>query len=217
MRDQFPGYYRPSDKEFKKLWQECLFVLDANVLLNLYRYSSKGRKALLDILKDVNNRVWIPYQAALEYQRSRLGVIEQQKAAYDDIAEMLDDESKKIQGQLSRYSRHPSIDIGDILRRLKEIFQALKEDLDEQKKAHEDLAQQDPIRDALDDLLDGKVGPDYPATRVEAIYKEGKTRYDRRIPPGYADVDKSGIEQHGDLILWFQIVEMLFCYIFLTV
>ncbi len=36
MRDLFPGYYRPTEEEFAKMWQEGIFVFDANVLLNIY-------------------------------------------------------------------------------------------------------------------------------------------------------------------------------------
>jgi hypothetical protein len=31
MRTMFPGYYRPTEEEFKKMWQECIFSFDANV------------------------------------------------------------------------------------------------------------------------------------------------------------------------------------------
>jgi hypothetical protein len=72
MRETFPGYYTPSDAEFKRLWTKSLFVLDANVLLNLYRYSSETRKKLIEILQRLDTRLWVPHQAALEYQRNRL-------------------------------------------------------------------------------------------------------------------------------------------------
>ena len=45
MRKTFPGYYRPTEAEFRRLWDKCIFVLDANVLLNLYRYSEETRKS----------------------------------------------------------------------------------------------------------------------------------------------------------------------------
>ncbi len=37
MRAMFPGYYRRTEEELERIWDEGLFVLDANVLLNLYR------------------------------------------------------------------------------------------------------------------------------------------------------------------------------------
>ena len=38
MKSQMIGFYRPSEDEFKEIWDKATFVLDANVLLNLYRY-----------------------------------------------------------------------------------------------------------------------------------------------------------------------------------
>jgi hypothetical protein len=36
MRSVFVGHFRPTQDEFAQLWDECIFVIDANVLLNLY-------------------------------------------------------------------------------------------------------------------------------------------------------------------------------------
>jgi hypothetical protein len=44
MRDLFPGFYRPSEEEFHRVWQEGIFVLDTNVLLNLYRYPEEAQR-----------------------------------------------------------------------------------------------------------------------------------------------------------------------------
>lgn len=50
MRELFPGYYRKTDAEIKKIWEEGVIVFDANVLLNLYRYSDATRKTLLELI-----------------------------------------------------------------------------------------------------------------------------------------------------------------------
>ena len=36
MRNQFRGFFKPSDAQLERLWSECLFVLDTSVLLNIY-------------------------------------------------------------------------------------------------------------------------------------------------------------------------------------
>jgi len=33
MKKLVPGYYQPTDEEFKRLWNECMFVFDASMLL----------------------------------------------------------------------------------------------------------------------------------------------------------------------------------------
>src|SRR4051794_4032848 len=67
MKEQFPGFYRPSKAEFDRLWKEGWFVLDANVLLNLYRYKAEARTDYLNVLAQIAARTWIPHQAALEF------------------------------------------------------------------------------------------------------------------------------------------------------
>ena len=63
MRDRFPGYYTPSNEDFKKLWERCLFLPDANILLHLFRYGANTTAQVLDTLQRLTPRVWIPYRA----------------------------------------------------------------------------------------------------------------------------------------------------------
>jgi hypothetical protein len=71
MRNRFPGYYRPADEQLRSLWQNGTFVLDANVLLNVYRYSEETAHHLLNLLATIAARLWVPHQPALEFHRNR--------------------------------------------------------------------------------------------------------------------------------------------------
>jgi hypothetical protein len=210
MKKTFPGYYGPTEEEFSELWADCLFVLDANVLLNLYRYSPETREELIGILEEISDRLWVPHQAAWEYHRNRLAVIERQTAAYDEIISLLQSARNKLENDLRssvKPGRHPFIAMDDLVERVQNTFAEIQKELDELKQGHPDMFDDDPIRDGITDLLDEKVGPKYPSERLEDIYKEGKTRYERQIPPGYLDVNKGGTRQYGDLVLWFQIID----------
>jgi hypothetical protein len=59
MRDIFPGHYRPTDDELKAIWKDCVFVFDANVLLNLYRYPKYTKADFIALLDQLKERVWI--------------------------------------------------------------------------------------------------------------------------------------------------------------
>jgi hypothetical protein len=50
MREKFSGYYRPTQEEFDKLWQEAILSVDANILLNIYRYSPETRARLFEVI-----------------------------------------------------------------------------------------------------------------------------------------------------------------------
>ena len=208
MKKSFPGYYRPSEAEFRKLWDKCLFVLDANVLLNLYRYSDETRKKLLDIMQQIKPRLWVPHQAALEYQRNRLEVISAQREAYKQIGLLLEDTSKKLETQLRTYKRHPLISAERLYASISEVFSKQLEALKKVREKHPDLLNDDPVREALTKLLDGRVGPPYADDRLKQIYKEGEERYAKAKPPGFKDAKtKEGDRAFGDLVLWYQVID----------
>jgi len=210
MKKSFPGYYCPTEDEFSDLWENCLFVLDANVLLNLYRYSPETSEELIGILNEISDRLWVPHQAALEYQQNRLVVIEQQAAAYDKILELLRSAQTKLENELRslvRQGRHPFIEVDRLLETTKNIFTEIEQELNELKQEHPDLLDRDHVRDTVTTLLEGKVGSPYSSERMKEICDEGNTRYEHRIPPGYRDKDKGGTSQYGDLLLWFQVID----------
>ena len=51
MKSLFKGFYQLTEEEFKSLWENSLFIFDTNVLLNLYRYQSSTRDALLKVME----------------------------------------------------------------------------------------------------------------------------------------------------------------------
>lgn len=226
MKNTFHAYYRPTEEEFQSLWENCLFVLDANVLLNIYRYSPDTRKQFMNILDQISSRLWIPYQAAKEYHHNRLNVIKQQEQAYDKLIDRIQKYSddieniiNKIKNELNSYKKHPFINIEKYSDQV-EDFSLLKEltriivELENNKKNHPSYTfSDDDLMEQLTILLDGKVGKKCSSNELETIYKKGKLRYSRKIPPGYADEvkkdkdDKTKLKKYGDLIIWFQIIK----------
>ena len=77
MKDLFPGHFKDSEKNLKQAWDTSIFVFDANILLNFYRYSDSTRNEFLRILQKIKSRVWLPHRAAEEYFNNRLSVIDQ--------------------------------------------------------------------------------------------------------------------------------------------
>src|SRR4051812_48361142 len=110
MRETFRGWYKPTDAEAQLLWESGTIVLDANVLLTPYRISPKARNELFDALDAFRDQLWVPYQAALEYQRHRLGVATEQRASYDEIRGELDTSAKRLQ---NRRADHPALNPGE--------------------------------------------------------------------------------------------------------
>ncbi|MBM4490568.1 hypothetical protein GS471_21550, partial [Rhodococcus hoagii] len=70
MKDVLHEYYDHSDDELRAFLQVGTIAVDANVLLSLYRVSQQQRDQIFDVLEKVSARVFVPYQVALEYQRT---------------------------------------------------------------------------------------------------------------------------------------------------
>jgi len=104
MRKTLFEFYKPDEDELKKAWDTGIFTFDANVLLNLYRYSSKTSKELIDILRHLNSKLWLSNQAGYEYLNNRLSVIHKQKVAYEEIKNILSKKLEELSGEFSSYT-----------------------------------------------------------------------------------------------------------------
>lgn len=210
MRQQFPGYYRPSEAEFQQMWQEGIFSFDANVLLNLYRYTAATRDNLLSIIERVAGRIWLTNQAASEFLRNRRTVIDQQHAAYDYIrnsiiSNNLTGLAKKAE---DRYPKHSGLDFSAIKKIAMEAQSQLEGLLKAAKDNHPQLHNEDQIIDRVTALFAGKVGDAYPSDLLNRLHEESQARYDREQPPGYEDAKtKAGVRQYGDALVWFQLLD----------
>lgn len=213
MKTKFKEFYRYSDDEIKKIWNECIFVFDTNVLLDLYRYSKETSEKYIDILKKIHNekRIWIPHQVGLEFHKRRIFLISDLKNSYSEIRKILEssitDAKKKIDDKY--HKEHPFLDLKKINNELDGCLKKLVETIVKNEKAHPDWFNKDSIIEELNKLLKGNIGDEYSKNKLIEIYEEGKERYSNNIPPGYEDAqDKKDDERkYGDLILWYQIID----------
>lgn len=207
MRETFPGHYRPTREEFAELWNEALIVPDANVLLTLYRLPEDTRDKLLEILSGLKHRLFVPHQVGAEFQRGRLGVIDEQMTTYAEVEEAI---KSFASGVGKEVREHPRLDREDLERRITKALSPIKRHLDKLREGHPDpLTDGDPlgsdtVRDALEPLLAGRVGK--PRDFAE-LAKEGAKRYGRKVPPGWADEKKPEPERYGDLAIWLDVID----------
>ena len=205
-RERFPGFYRPSDDDFERLWADGLVVPDANVLLTFYRLSESAREDVFRIFEELGDRLWSTHQAGLEYQRNRLGVIAEQIRVYDDVL----DQIRTFREQLvQRLRRHPRLEREKVSVLLDDGLQAVQAHIETQRDAHPDPLTDgdqigaDVVRDRLDALFADRLGE--PLDTAE-VAKQGKDRYERKVPPGYRDADKPEGERYGDLAIWLEML-----------
>ena len=185
MKGIFPEYYDLPEEDFSKLWDDCLFVLDTNILLNIYRYTPKTRGKFFEILNRLSSRLWLPHQVAKEYQHQRLNVIVDQEESYKRMKET--------------FEKSP-LEISD------ELYNRIVDELNNRIEEYKELFQNDTIRPIIDSLYEKKIGLPFSQQDLEEILKKGEKRYSNNIPPGYEDARiKKDNQRFGDLILCFQI------------
>lgn len=225
MKENFRGYYPPTTEQYERLWKDSLVVLDTNVLLNLYRLPTTARNELISVLEILKDRIWIPHQVALEFQRRRLTVIASERKATEEVLlatrELVDDVTKKVD-TLQIDKRDIGVKSQPLLKELESANNRLLEVINKTHGAQLDISSSDPVRDRLDLLFENRVGPG-PTSQadLDELVINGDDRYREKIPPGFADIEKeknpneaSFVFDHiryqrkfGDLILWRQLIQ----------
>lgn len=204
MKDLFPGYYRKTDSEIRRIWENGLILFDANVLLNLYRYSDSTRETLLELIGKFSKQIFLPYQSALEYNRNRYEVIAAQEKAYNEFLNKI----FQIQKDLQSTSQPPFLS-ANIDRDLNDVFQKVRSEVEDSIKKYSQYLQNDPIYEKLSNLFKDKITSPFDEKMLSDIYKEGEKRYEMKTPPGFEDEKtKDGTRKYGDLIVWKQVIQV---------
>lgn len=204
MRKLFPGYFTPSDAEFKGLWSDSLFAFDANVLLGLYRSTAETQRVFFAVLEKKADRVFLPHQAASEYLRNRLRVISFRSDQYGRIRSETENLAKAVESIVHEHAILNGEEIADVARGAAEKIG----DLVDTAAANEpDQLREDSVLVRVADLFETATGPPYCSARLKEIYAEGAQRYSLAIPPGYKDDKKGEPDKYGDLLIWLQLID----------
>jgi hypothetical protein len=211
MKNKFLGYYPPTNIEVNTAWESGLISIDANALLNLYRYTDSTKLNFIQILDQLKDRIWIPYQAAFEFHDNRLNVINTQKNAYQEIQKLIDQNVEKLTIDINKFTRHPILCINEIVKAISDSLSPIKKTIDDLCSNHPNYDSDDSILSSIGEILNNRVGEKLSYEELEGIYKEGKVRYENRIPPGFCDKNNkekiSNQSLYGDLIIWKELIK----------
>lgn len=201
MRKLFPGYYKPTEDEFKKIWNDGIIIFDTNVLLDFYRYSEETSNILFDIVESVKDRIWIPFKVSFEYHKNLSTVISGQIKKYNDSIKTLQDFKK----QINEKRNHPFLS-EELHKEINDFCDKFDKELELKKEKVKTLITANPFKDKLAEILEEKIGNPLSTQELEKIYEEGIERFNSNIPPGYKDKSKPGNEKYNDLVIWTEIL-----------
>ena len=202
MKKSFKEYNIKNKEELESLWSNALITLDANVLLNSYRYSVNTREHLFKTLNSIKSKLFLTHQATLEFYKNRINEIYRQAKSYEDFVL----EIQELEQKLNAKNRHPFIS-DKMHNRLNSTFKQLKKEVESSKMKYVELVGNDTIHERLDKIFMDKIDDGFDADKLAELLKEGEKRFERKVPPGYEDFRKDGDKQYGDLILWCQMKE----------
>lgn len=215
----------------ERFFREGLIVLDASVLLDLYRITPKARRQVLDALSIAGGRLWVPHQAAAEFSRNRRRVVEQRMSSFTEVRQalrasaadaidVLESAVKLLQRQRERNATtrrweplEAGLDRDSLITRLEGVMDPALAELEALAGEHDvhpgDMQAGDSLLSQIDDLLAGRIGSAYPRDRLRALVEEAHSfRYPNQIPPGYLDAGKkTPLLAAGDYLLWSQTID----------
>lgn len=210
MRKAFSEHFVGELQRQKSLWADCIFVLDTNVLLDLYRFSDSAREALFKVMASLGERLWIPYQVAEEYFENRLSVIEAQSKAYAESISAL----KIAKEKFNSGARHPFVS-ENIFNQFISSYDLMINELVQKRDTYTSYVNDDIVKAKIGTLLNGRLGQPYSEEQLLELASEGEKRYLENVPPGFQDggkmpeatTSKLRLKKFGDLILWKQVIE----------
>lgn len=227
MKDQFHVFNVGEMPELDSKNKELLVVLDTNILLHVLRYSKDSREKLFQSIEKVKSRLFIPYIVGLEYNINKKDVMYSLKNAESSFKKKYEAiKSKTIKDFNTEFnqlgSKITSSDEAEVRKKIKEYFtETLNETFGNffEKKVREELnliTVDNQSINRFEELYEGKVAEKPEQSWITKIEEKGKERYDKKIPPGYMDNNKTDIsifydiqyqKKYGDLILWEEIIK----------
>lgn len=229
-RKAFDIFVLTLDRE-NKLWSDCIFVFDTSALLAFYYYPDETRKDIFEqIFEAQKTKLWIPNHVQFEFLKNREGVIKKPiEENYTPLiqnylnpitgtAKIIEDKLQQLKAITKKQDTHPFIDSATIIEfenKIKGYTEAInlfdktyKEQIENRKTEILQLQNNDTVLEHFEKYFN--VGRKYSFEEIIEITKEGKHRYEFKIPPGYKDLTekgKIGTQIFGDLIIWKQILE----------
>lgn len=210
MKNDFIWYFRPDDAETKRIWKTGLLTLDANVLLDLYRYHENTRNSILRSLDSFKGRLWISNKTAEEFFRNRGKVIVGSSNGFKQAIDELEKLRKGHGGSLEQLRSNRIIDVNLVEKlaiALSDAIDCAEKAIAAAKDTFPDYLNQDPILDELLKHFDGAVGKPFSEAELKTAHTEAEHRKKNQIPPGYMDDGKDGDRPYGDYYMWRQILD----------
>jgi hypothetical protein len=207
----FVGFKIASSSQIDAALREAVVAVDANVLLDLYRFRPQTSKDLIKTLKGLGDRLVVPHQALREFWRRRQRTQDSPRGATKAAADAVAKSGRAIRDALDTWAKAVGVDdeelsdlrdqVGDFVGSITDAIQRVLQDADAEQGG-------DPILGQLEEILAGRVTLPLGEKEQADCIAEANRRIEADEPPGYLDDDKNDSDLPeggaGDYLVWYQ-------------
>lgn len=199
--------------------KSTIFVLDTNILLNMGRLPLHAGEHFLNLLKSVEDRIWIPRQVLEEFENNKMHVFGDISNRYKKLKKELENKNSDFFDGIEKILANP-LDLKYLgAENLREKIKAKTDEINKiisefgsLEQAEIDKGNHEAFKKNLFEFVEKlRVGKEISMSERLRILSEGELRYTYQIPPGFKDEtkDKKGVNpqaKFGDLFLWKEIL-----------
>jgi hypothetical protein len=208
---EFVGFKIASPEEVDTALREAVVAIDANVLLDLYRFRPQTSRDLMKTLKSLGDRLVVPHQALREFWRHRQRSQGSPRGATKVATDALTKSARSTAAALDTWAKAVGVDgdeLFDLCVRVDDFFETLIGDLQQVLEDADAERGGDPILEQLEELLAGRVTSPLDHEEWTQCVAEANRRIEAEEPPGYEDADKQDSDSPdggaGDYLVWYQ-------------
>lgn len=195
--------------EFKtadKIKDDCLYVLDTNILLVPYKLSGEDLDVITKVYKEIlaKNRLFIPSTSIKEFAKKRPELL-------GDMYQAISQYSNSI--QFKRFPRFKMFPDGGVYNEIEDMYKQIDEQIKKYREKFTVLLKEikeynwdDPVSKKYKELFNSDCIIDFELNDLD-VESKWKDRCKFKIPPGYKDQGKSQGGM-GDFYIWKEILEL---------
>ncbi|WP_394548138.1 PIN domain-containing protein [Priestia aryabhattai] len=220
MREIFFPFFKYNDETINRIWENGIIIIDTNALLNTYRMHSDARKQFFDVLhhKNLNPKLWMPYQIGWEFFRNRKKAIDESldalKFAKEDIKKGMQKLSSIVTKSGLKYHEDFLAQVQQELDEFNKKMEVTFRDYNKKNKNRRsdfyrgnNLKEIDPIVNTINSIFRGKYAEPVKHKELLSHYTQGEFRFSLAMPPGYEDEIKGDYRKFGDFIIWEEMIK----------
>jgi hypothetical protein len=208
---EFAGFKIASSEQLDTALREAVVAVDANVLLDLYRFRPRTSQDLIKTLQSLGDRLVVPHQALREFWRRRQRSQDSPRGATKTATDALAKSGRSIRDALGTWAKAVGVDedeLAGLTARVDDFLDEFKGELLDVLQDADAERGEDPILTQLEELLAGRVTPPLDQEEWAECVAEANRRIEAEEPPGYLDADKQDSELPeggaGDYLVWYQ-------------